>query len=133
MNRVDIDRLGLAPGVTVTLRTASKDNVERKLSGLMVVTYNIPEGCWGATIPRPMSCCRCGTRGGQQNAGRDVHPGDGAQGKRLGRGAGDGSGTGGRSAGRFLCGTADGRGGHGGAAGCHCCAARHIVPVNGPR
>jgi hypothetical protein len=24
-------------------------------------------------------------------------------------------------------------GGHGGAAGCHCCAARHIVPVNGPR
>jgi hypothetical protein len=27
MNRVDIDRLGLAPGVTVTLRTASKDNI----------------------------------------------------------------------------------------------------------
>jgi hypothetical protein len=27
MNRADIDRLGLAPGVTVTLRTASKDNI----------------------------------------------------------------------------------------------------------
>jgi molybdopterin-dependent oxidoreductase alpha subunit len=51
MNRVDIDRLGLTPGQTVALRTASKDNIERKLGGLTVVAYNIPVGCVGSYYP----------------------------------------------------------------------------------
>jgi hypothetical protein len=51
MNRMDIDRMGLEPGQSVTLRTSSKDNVERKLSGLMVVAYNIPVGCIGGYYP----------------------------------------------------------------------------------
>jgi molybdopterin-dependent oxidoreductase alpha subunit len=51
MNQVDIDRLGLRPGQTVTVHTASKDNVERKLGGLTVVAYNIPVGCVGSYYP----------------------------------------------------------------------------------
>jgi anaerobic selenocysteine-containing dehydrogenase len=51
INRVDIDRLGLAPGQTVSLRTASKDNIERRLGGLTVVAYNIPVGCVGCYYP----------------------------------------------------------------------------------
>ena len=51
MNQADIDRLGLAPGHVVTVRTASKDNVERKLGGLTVVAYDIPVGCVGSYYP----------------------------------------------------------------------------------
>ncbi len=51
MNRMDIDRLHLASGETVTLRTSSKDNIERKLGGLQVVAYDIPVGCIGAYYP----------------------------------------------------------------------------------
>jgi len=51
MNRADIDRLGLAPGQRVTVRTTSKDNIERKLGGLTVVAYNIPVGCVGSYYP----------------------------------------------------------------------------------
>ena len=51
MNRIDIDRLGLQPGATVTLRTVSKDNVDRKLGGLAIVAYDIPVGCVGAYYP----------------------------------------------------------------------------------
>jgi molybdopterin-dependent oxidoreductase alpha subunit len=51
MNRVDIDRLGLAAGQKVTLRTSSKDNIERRLGGLAVVAYDIPVGCVGSYYP----------------------------------------------------------------------------------
>jgi molybdopterin-dependent oxidoreductase alpha subunit len=51
LNRLDIARLGLAPGQRVTLRTFAGDNIERKLSGLIVVAYDIPEGCAGAYYP----------------------------------------------------------------------------------
>ena len=51
MNQADIDRLGLEPGHVVTVRTASKDNVERKLAGLTVVAYDIPVGCVGSYYP----------------------------------------------------------------------------------
>jgi molybdopterin-dependent oxidoreductase alpha subunit len=51
MNRDDIDRLGLAEGETVTLRTASKDNVRREMSGFRVTPYNIPVGCIGTYYP----------------------------------------------------------------------------------
>ncbi len=51
MNRLDIDRLGLAPGQPVTLRTVSGDGIDRSLGGLAVVPYNIPLGCVGAYYP----------------------------------------------------------------------------------
>ena len=35
----------------MSLRTSSKDGVERKLGGLVVVAYDIPVGCIGAYYP----------------------------------------------------------------------------------
>jgi anaerobic selenocysteine-containing dehydrogenase len=43
MNAVDIARLGLSAGMSVTLSTAVDDGFNRQLSGLQVVPYNIPE------------------------------------------------------------------------------------------
>ena len=51
MNRNDIDRLGLKEGETVSLRTSSKDNVERVMSGFRVTPYDIPTGCIGTYYP----------------------------------------------------------------------------------
>ncbi|GGB19559.1 oxidoreductase alpha (molybdopterin) subunit [Sphingomonas metalli] len=51
MNRSDIDRLGLKVGQAVTLRTVADDGVDRHLSGLIVVAYDIPGGCIGGYYP----------------------------------------------------------------------------------
>jgi anaerobic selenocysteine-containing dehydrogenase len=51
MNANDVARLGLAEGGKVTIATVSDDGVDRKLGGLTVVTYNIPEGCIGTYYP----------------------------------------------------------------------------------
>jgi molybdopterin-dependent oxidoreductase alpha subunit len=51
MHRNDIDRFGLTEGQAVTLTTAVDDGVERKVTGLQVVEYNIPEGCIGGYYP----------------------------------------------------------------------------------
>jgi molybdopterin-dependent oxidoreductase alpha subunit len=51
MNRDDIDRLGLAEGEFVTMQTASRDGIERAMSGFRVTPYNIPAGCIGAYYP----------------------------------------------------------------------------------
>jgi molybdopterin-dependent oxidoreductase alpha subunit len=51
MNHNDVERLGLAEGQDVTISTASKDGVSRKMNGLQVVTYNIPEGCIATYYP----------------------------------------------------------------------------------
>ncbi|ACB25719.1 FdhF/YdeP family oxidoreductase [Methylobacterium radiotolerans] len=51
MNRSDIDRRGLKIGQPVTLRTVADDGVDRKLSGLLVVAYDIPIGCIGGYYP----------------------------------------------------------------------------------
>ncbi len=51
MHRNDIDRLGLAEGIAVTLSTAADDGVERKVGGLRVVAYDIPEGCIASYYP----------------------------------------------------------------------------------
>ncbi|MGK2910256.1 MAG: molybdopterin dinucleotide binding domain-containing protein, partial [Sphingobium sp.] len=51
MNRSDIDRLGLKVGQAVTLRTVAHDGVDRHLSGLLVVAYDIPLGCIGGYYP----------------------------------------------------------------------------------
>lgn len=51
MNRDDIVRLSLEEGDIVTLTTAVDDGVIRRVRGLRVVTYNIPEGCCAAYFP----------------------------------------------------------------------------------
>lgn len=51
MNSGDIARLGLVEGQSVTLATACDDGIDRSLSGLQVVTYNIPAGCVGTYYP----------------------------------------------------------------------------------
>lgn len=51
MNRSDIDRLGLKVGQAVTLKTVAHDGIDRRLSGLLVVAYDIPIGCIGGYYP----------------------------------------------------------------------------------
>ena len=51
MNRNDIDRLRLQEGDEVTLVTEAPDGVDRRLRGLSVVAYDIPEGCCGGYYP----------------------------------------------------------------------------------
>ncbi len=51
MHRNDIDRFGLKEGDKVTLATAADDGVDRRVRGLRVVTYDIPEGCIGGYYP----------------------------------------------------------------------------------
>ena len=51
MNSADMRRHALAEGDAVTLVTHADDGVPREVSGLRVVSYNIPEGCIGAYYP----------------------------------------------------------------------------------
>jgi molybdopterin-dependent oxidoreductase alpha subunit len=51
MHGNDIDRFGLREGAVVTLSTAVDDGVDRKVGGLRVVRYDIPEGCIGGYYP----------------------------------------------------------------------------------
>ncbi|MGY0575343.1 FdhF/YdeP family oxidoreductase [Bradyrhizobium sp. RDM12] len=51
MHRNDIERWGLKEGLTVTLATAVDDGVDRQVSGLRVVAYDIPEGCIAGYFP----------------------------------------------------------------------------------
>lgn len=51
MNRSDVLRLGLREGDAVELSTVSDDGVDRRLAGLKVVQYNIPEGCVATYYP----------------------------------------------------------------------------------
>jgi molybdopterin-dependent oxidoreductase alpha subunit len=51
VHRNDIDRFGLNEGETVVLSTAVDDGVERKVEGLRIVAYDIPEGCIAGYYP----------------------------------------------------------------------------------
>jgi hypothetical protein len=51
MHRNDIDRLGLKEGEMVALTTAVDDGIERRVEGLRVVAYDIPEGCIASYYP----------------------------------------------------------------------------------
>jgi anaerobic selenocysteine-containing dehydrogenase len=51
MNRSDIDRMGLKVGQAVTLKTVADDGIDRHLSGMIVVAYDIPIGCIGGYYP----------------------------------------------------------------------------------
>jgi len=47
----DINRFGLREGSLVTLSTAVNDGVDRRVAGLRVVRYDIPEGCIAGYYP----------------------------------------------------------------------------------
>ncbi|RWA66749.1 FdhF/YdeP family oxidoreductase [Mesorhizobium sp.] len=51
MNGEDIVRLGFTDGEIVDVTTAIDDNVARTVTGLKIVSYNIPKGCCGAYYP----------------------------------------------------------------------------------
>lgn len=51
MNERDIARLGLHDGDMVTLSTAADDGVDRRLGGLRVIPYGIPEKCIASYYP----------------------------------------------------------------------------------
>jgi molybdopterin-dependent oxidoreductase alpha subunit len=51
MHSNDIDRFGLVEGQTVTLMTAVDDGVDRRVHGLRIVEYDIPEGCIAGYFP----------------------------------------------------------------------------------
>ncbi|MGI4719286.1 MAG: FdhF/YdeP family oxidoreductase [Janthinobacterium lividum] len=51
MARADMARYALREGELVTLRTAADDGVERKVAGLAVVPYDVPQGCIAGYYP----------------------------------------------------------------------------------
>ncbi|MBZ5759273.1 MULTISPECIES: FdhF/YdeP family oxidoreductase [Rhizobium] len=51
LNVADMQRLGIAKDDTVSLVTATDDNIVRRLDGLRAVPHSIPEGCCGAYYP----------------------------------------------------------------------------------
>ncbi|HVI98520.1 MAG TPA: FdhF/YdeP family oxidoreductase [Sphingomonas sp.] len=51
MNTADMAQAGVAEGDTVSLVGDSGDNIARRVDGLRVVPYAIPEGCLGAYYP----------------------------------------------------------------------------------
>ena len=51
MARADMARYALGEGELVSLRTAAMDGVERRVDGLAVVPYDVPEGCIAGYYP----------------------------------------------------------------------------------
>lgn len=51
MARADVARYSLREGELVSLRTAADDGVERRVDGLAVVPYDVPEGCIAGYYP----------------------------------------------------------------------------------
>ena len=51
LNAADIKRLGLKAGDTIGLETAVDDGVERRVSGLRVVPFELPVGCAAGYFP----------------------------------------------------------------------------------
>ncbi len=51
MNRADIARLGLRDGAKAAVETVSDDGVSRRLGGLRIVAYDIPQGNCGGYYP----------------------------------------------------------------------------------
>jgi anaerobic selenocysteine-containing dehydrogenase len=51
MNRGDMLRLGIPNGEKVNITTAVSDGIERTVSDMLVIEYNIPEGCCAGYYP----------------------------------------------------------------------------------
>jgi anaerobic selenocysteine-containing dehydrogenase len=51
MNEADIAAHGLRDGQEIGLQTIADDGIDRRLEGLTVKAYDIPEGCIGGYYP----------------------------------------------------------------------------------
>ncbi len=51
MNKADIEKRRLHEGQKVTLQTIADDGIDRRLEGLEIKAYEIPEGCIGGYFP----------------------------------------------------------------------------------
>ncbi|WP_244851156.1 FdhF/YdeP family oxidoreductase [Caballeronia sp. SL2Y3] len=51
MNEADIEKHHLKEGQEITLQTVADDGIDRRLSGLKIKAYSIPEGCIGGYYP----------------------------------------------------------------------------------
>ncbi|MFP5076961.1 FdhF/YdeP family oxidoreductase [Rhizobium sp. YIM 134829] len=51
LNRAEMAKLGIREAEIVALETVADDKIERRLDGLRVVPYDIPDGCAGAYYP----------------------------------------------------------------------------------
>jgi anaerobic selenocysteine-containing dehydrogenase len=51
MNKADIEKRQLREGQIITLQTVANDGIDRRLEGLQVKAYEIPEGCIGGYYP----------------------------------------------------------------------------------
>jgi molybdopterin-dependent oxidoreductase alpha subunit len=51
MNRADMEKRQLSEGQKVTLQTIADDGIDRRLEGLEIKAYEIPEGCIGGYYP----------------------------------------------------------------------------------
>jgi len=51
MNKADIEKRRLREGQKITLQTIADDGIDRRLEGLEIKTYEIPEGCIGGYFP----------------------------------------------------------------------------------
>jgi molybdopterin-dependent oxidoreductase alpha subunit len=51
MNKADIEKRQLEEGQQITLQTVSNDGIDRRLEGLRIKAYEIPEGCIAGYYP----------------------------------------------------------------------------------
>ena len=51
MNPADIDRHALSHGDAIALQTIADDGVERRVDGLTIVPFDIPQGCIAGYFP----------------------------------------------------------------------------------
>jgi anaerobic selenocysteine-containing dehydrogenase len=51
MNRADMDSHSLKEGDRVTLQTIADDGIERRVEGLRIVPYDVPQGCIAGYYP----------------------------------------------------------------------------------
>ena len=74
MSQADITRLGLAEGAMVALQTVADDNLVRRVGGLRVTAYNVPDGCIAAYYPEcnPLIPLQHHARGSHVPAGKSV-------------------------------------------------------------
>ncbi|TCP85179.1 molybdopterin-dependent oxidoreductase alpha subunit [Rhizobium sp. PP-F2F-G36] len=51
LNKKEMARIGARAGETIALETVADDGVARRIDGLQIVPYDIPDGCCGAYYP----------------------------------------------------------------------------------
>jgi hypothetical protein len=64
MNKADIRKRKLRQRQTITLQTIADDGIDRRLEGLEIKAYEIPEGCIGGPLPRAQRSSACRSSAG---------------------------------------------------------------------